>query len=102
MLQWFENMEKTFVNSECPNNLKVRYATSVLDKGALSWWNEEKRPLGNAAVAALTWDEFKVRITRKYCPPSELRKLEGEFWNLKQDSGNNCEYDERFSQLSTL
>ncbi|KAK1419215.1 hypothetical protein QVD17_28377 [Tagetes erecta] len=102
LLQWFESMESTFVNCGCPENLKVRYATSVLQKGALTWWNDEKRRLGEAAVTALTWTVFKTNMTNKYCSPSEIRKLEGEFWGLKQDSGDNVAYNDRFSQLSTL
>ena len=46
LLQWYEGMENTFVNSNCPDNLKVRYATATLTKGALTWWNGEKRNLG--------------------------------------------------------
>ncbi|KAK1406188.1 hypothetical protein QVD17_41477 [Tagetes erecta] len=102
LLQWYESMESTFTNCDCPENLKVRYATSVLQKGALTWWNDEKHRLGEAAVTALTWAAFKTTMTSKYCPPSEIRKLEGEFWALKQDSGENVAYNDRFSQLSTL
>src|ERR1044071_9953441 len=36
LLQWFEGIENTFINSECPGNLKVRYAMSVLHKRALT------------------------------------------------------------------
>jgi len=32
LLQWFESMENTFLNSECPDHLKVRHAASVLKK----------------------------------------------------------------------
>ncbi|KAI3821768.1 hypothetical protein L1987_09340 [Smallanthus sonchifolius] len=46
LLQWFESMESTFLNSDCPDNLRVRYATSVLQKRALTWWNGEKRTRG--------------------------------------------------------
>ena len=41
LLQWFESMESTFVNSDCPDNLKVRHATSLLFNRALTWWNGE-------------------------------------------------------------
>jgi len=68
----------------------------------LTWWNDEKRRLGEAAVTALTWNAFKTTMTNKYCPPSEIRNLEGEFWGLKQESGENVAYNDRFSQLSTL
>ena len=36
MLQWFESMENTFINSDCPENLKVRYAISFFQKRALT------------------------------------------------------------------
>ncbi|KAI3776071.1 hypothetical protein L1987_45832 [Smallanthus sonchifolius] len=32
VLQWFESIENTFRNSDCPDNLRVRHATSVLQK----------------------------------------------------------------------
>ncbi|KAI3797466.1 hypothetical protein L1987_32723 [Smallanthus sonchifolius] len=33
LLQWFESIEGTFLNSDCPDNLRVRHATSVFQKG---------------------------------------------------------------------
>ena len=30
LLQWFEGIENTFLNSNCPDDLKVRHATGVL------------------------------------------------------------------------
>ena len=32
LLQWFEGIENTFLNNDCPENLKVRHGTSVLKK----------------------------------------------------------------------
>ncbi|KAI3754868.1 hypothetical protein L1987_54660 [Smallanthus sonchifolius] len=37
LLQWFESIEGTFLNSDCPDNLRVRHATSVFQKRALTW-----------------------------------------------------------------
>ncbi|KAD2393235.1 hypothetical protein E3N88_40212 [Mikania micrantha] len=89
MLQWFESIENTIINSDCPENLKVRYATSVFQKRALTWWNGEKRTRGVDAALALTWAEVKKLMTTEFCPHSEMRKLEAELWELKQDSGEN-------------
>ena len=36
LLEWFESMENTFINSECPAELRVRHAASVLQKRALT------------------------------------------------------------------
>ncbi|KAD4586323.1 hypothetical protein E3N88_23924 [Mikania micrantha] len=102
LLQWFESMENTFINSECPENLKVRYATSVFQKRALTWWNGEKRTRGVDAALALTWTEVKTLMTSEFCPRSEMRKLETEFWELKQDSGENVIYNTQFHEYSLL
>ncbi|KAK1421783.1 hypothetical protein QVD17_24409 [Tagetes erecta] len=102
LLQWFESMENTFLNSECPENLKVRHATSALQKQALTWWNGEKRKRGVDAAMALSWDEVKELMTREYCPRNEVKKLEAEFWDLAQDSGENQAYTNRFHELSLL
>ncbi|KAD6796015.1 hypothetical protein E3N88_06911 [Mikania micrantha] len=102
LLQWFESMENTFINSECPKNLKVRYATSVFQKRALTWWNGEKRTRGVETALALTWTEVKNLMTTEFYPRSEMRKLETEFWELKQDSGENVIYNTRFHEYSLL
>ena len=102
LLQWFESMENTFMHSDCPDNLKVRYATSVLQKRALTWWNSEKRTRGAEVAMSLTWDEFKQIMTNEFCPRNEMRKLEAEFWDLKQESGENLNYTNRFHELSLL
>ena len=38
----------------------------------------------------------------EFCPPHEIRKLEEEFWTLKQIGGDNEAYTARFKQLSVL
>nr|GFB00227.1 putative reverse transcriptase domain-containing protein [Tanacetum cinerariifolium] len=48
------------------------------------------RTLGPEAYA-MTWEVLKKKMTDKYCPQQELKKLEIELWNLKTDdtSRNN-------------
>ncbi|KAI3774060.1 hypothetical protein L1987_48603 [Smallanthus sonchifolius] len=102
LLQWFESIENTFLNSDCPDNLRVRHATSVLQKRALTWWNGEKRNRGVDVAMALPWDEVKMLMTEEFCPRNEMKKLEAEFWDLAQDSGKNLAYTTRFHELSLL
>ncbi|KAI3815477.1 hypothetical protein L1987_15146 [Smallanthus sonchifolius] len=102
LLQWFESIENTFLNSECPDNLRVRHATSVLQKRALTWWNGEKRNRGVDVAMALPWDEVKRLMTEEFCPRNEVKKLEAEFWDLAQDSGESLAYTTRFHELSLL
>ncbi|KAI3784256.1 hypothetical protein L1987_43351 [Smallanthus sonchifolius] len=102
LLQWFESIENTFLNSDCPDNLRVRHATSVLQKRALTWWNGEKRNRGVDIAMALPWDEVKRFMTEEFCPQNEVKKLEAEFWDLAQDSGESLAYTTRFHELSLL
>ncbi|KAI3810939.1 hypothetical protein L1987_20612 [Smallanthus sonchifolius] len=102
LLQWFESIEDTFLNSDCPDNLRVRHATSVLQKRALTWWNGEKRNRGVDVAMVLPWDEVKRLMTEEFCPRNEVKKLEAEFWDLAQDSGENLAYTTRFHDLSLL
>jgi hypothetical protein len=102
LLEWFESMENTFINSDCPDNLRVRHATGVLQKRALTWWNGEKHARGTEAALAMSWDDFKIAMTTEFCPRSEMKKLEDEFYHLKQDSGNNVPYNNRYHELSLL
>ncbi|KAI3802060.1 hypothetical protein L1987_30184 [Smallanthus sonchifolius] len=81
LLQLFESIEN-ILNSDCPDNLRVRHATSVLQKRALTWWNGEKRNRGVDIAMALPWDEVKRLMTEEFCPRNEVKKLEAEFWDL--------------------
>ncbi|KAI3774926.1 hypothetical protein L1987_49489 [Smallanthus sonchifolius] len=102
LLQWFKSIENTFLNSDCPDNLRVRHATSVLQKRALTWWNGEKRTRGVEVAMALPWDEVKRLMTEEFCPRNEVKKLEAEFWDIAQDGGESLAYTTRFHELSLL
>ena len=41
-------------------------------------------------------------MKKEFCPPHELQKLENEFWNIKQDGGDNAGLTARFKQLSII
>ncbi|GJX84169.1 putative reverse transcriptase domain-containing protein [Tanacetum coccineum] len=50
---------------------------------ALTWWNGHVRTLGHDAAYAMTWGTLKKKLTDKYCPKGEIKKLEIELWNLR-------------------
>ncbi|GJU13826.1 hypothetical protein Tco_1136222 [Tanacetum coccineum] len=52
----------------------------------LTWWNSYVRTLGHDAAYAMTWGTLKKKLTNKYCLKSEIKKLEIELWNLKNDT----------------
>jgi hypothetical protein len=51
---------------------------------------------------AMPWNGAKDLMTQEFCPRNEIRKLEVEFWELKQESGENLAYTTLFHELSLL
>ncbi|XP_076909203.1 uncharacterized protein LOC143566361 [Bidens hawaiensis] len=50
----------------------------------------------------MPWEELKEAMTKEFCPEHELERLEAKFWELKQDSGDNSTYSNRFRELSRI
>nr|GEV47812.1 putative reverse transcriptase domain-containing protein [Tanacetum cinerariifolium] len=84
LTRWIEKMESVFNISGCAIENQVKFATCTLLDAALTWWNGQIRTLGLEAYA-MTWEVLKKKMTDKYCPQEELKKLEIELWNLKID-----------------
>ncbi|GJX63255.1 putative reverse transcriptase domain-containing protein [Tanacetum coccineum] len=61
---------------------KVKFDTGTLTEEALSWWNSFTQPIGIEEAYKITWTEFKKLLIKKYCPRTELKKMEDEFYNL--------------------
>ncbi|GKE52124.1 hypothetical protein Tco_1487280, partial [Tanacetum coccineum] len=83
LTRWIENMESVFNISGCAIKNQVKFATCTLLGAALTWWNGQIRTLGPEAYA-MTWEVLKKKMTHKYCPQGEIKKLEIEPWNLKK------------------
>nr|GEX48884.1 putative reverse transcriptase domain-containing protein [Tanacetum cinerariifolium] len=64
--------------------IKVKFATCTLLDAALTWWNGHLRTLGHDVAYAMTWETFMKRMTDKYCPGGEIKKVEIELLNLKE------------------
>nr|GEY50898.1 hypothetical protein [Tanacetum cinerariifolium] len=80
-----EKIELVFHISGCAVENQVKFATCTLLGAALTWWNGHVRTLGHDAAYAMTWEILKKKLTEKYCPKGETKKLEIELWNLKVD-----------------
>ncbi|KAF5809897.1 putative transcription factor interactor and regulator CCHC(Zn) family [Helianthus annuus] len=102
LLQWFESLESTFRHVQCPNERKVEFASSVFQKRALTWWNGIMRDRGADVAMTQTWEELRALMMKEFCPRHELRALEREFDDLKQDSGEHRAYTDRYEELSLL
>ncbi|GJZ13980.1 reverse transcriptase domain-containing protein [Tanacetum coccineum] len=83
LTQWFERMETVFRISNCIVENQVKFATCTLMGTALTWWNLHARTVTNEVAYAMTWSDLKKKMTTKYCPRNEIKKIEVELWNLK-------------------
>ncbi|GJY45280.1 reverse transcriptase domain-containing protein [Tanacetum coccineum] len=83
LTQWFERMETVFRISNCSVENQVKFSTCTLLAGALTWWNSHVMTVSHDAAYAMTWADLRKKMTDKYCPRNEMKKLKAELWNLK-------------------
>ncbi|GKF03982.1 reverse transcriptase domain-containing protein [Tanacetum coccineum] len=69
---------------------------------ALSWWNAYAQPIGIEQANRITWTELKRLLTNKYCPRTEVKKMEDEFYNLVVKGNDLKTYIRRFQELAVL
>ncbi|GKD37689.1 putative reverse transcriptase domain-containing protein [Tanacetum coccineum] len=100
--QWIEKMESVFYISSCVVENQVKFVACTLLGAALTWWNGHVRTLGHDVAYALTWGTFKKKLTDKYCPNGEIKKLEIELWNLKVKGNNVAAYTQHFQELALM
>ncbi|GKE18031.1 reverse transcriptase domain-containing protein [Tanacetum coccineum] len=102
LTQWIEKMETTFRINNCFVENQIKFSTCTLLGNALTWWNSHVRTVGNDIAYAMTWTELKKKITDKYCPRTEIKKLEVELWELKVKGTDVIGYNQRFQELALL
>ncbi|GJU97965.1 putative reverse transcriptase domain-containing protein [Tanacetum coccineum] len=102
LTQWFEKMETVFRISNCSVENQIKFSTCTLLGSALTWWNSHVRTVGHDVAYAMTWTELKKKMTDKYCPRSEIKKLEVEMWNLKVKGTDVIGYNQHFQELALL
>ncbi|GKB03267.1 putative reverse transcriptase domain-containing protein [Tanacetum coccineum] len=94
-------MESVFNISGCAIENQVKFATCTLLGASLTWWNGQIRTLGSEAYAK-TWEVLKKKMTDKYCPQGEIKKLEIELWNLKVKGNDVPAYIKHFQELTLI
>ncbi|GJX24635.1 putative reverse transcriptase domain-containing protein [Tanacetum coccineum] len=67
---------------------RVKFASSTLLDGALTWWNVYVCFVTLDTAHATPWSDFKAMFIRKYCPRNEIKQIENELWNLKVKGTN--------------
>ncbi|GJU42242.1 reverse transcriptase domain-containing protein [Tanacetum coccineum] len=102
LIRWFERTKSVFLYSNCTEDCKVKFATGTLTEEALSWWNSFAQPIGIEEAYKITWSEFKQLLIKKYCPRTEIKKMEDEFYNLTVKGNDLKTYVRRFQELAVL
>ncbi|GJS53223.1 reverse transcriptase domain-containing protein [Tanacetum coccineum] len=100
--RWFERTESVFHRSNCTEDCKVKFATGTLTEEALSWWNSFAQPIRIEEAYKIHWSEFKKLLIKKYCPKTEVKKMEDEFYNLTVKGNDLKTYIRRFQELAVL
>ncbi|GKE48669.1 reverse transcriptase domain-containing protein [Tanacetum coccineum] len=82
LIRWFERTKLVFSRSNCIEDCKVKFAIGTLTEESLSWWNSFAQPIGIDEAYKITWVEFQKLLIKKYCPRTEVQKMEDEFYHL--------------------
>ncbi|GJS28821.1 reverse transcriptase domain-containing protein [Tanacetum coccineum] len=85
-----------------PSYFKVKFATGTLTEDALSWWNSFAQPIRIEEAYKTTWSVLKNLLTKKYCPRTEVKKMEDEFYSLNIKGNDLKTYVRRFQELVVL
>ncbi|GJW05728.1 putative reverse transcriptase domain-containing protein [Tanacetum coccineum] len=102
LTQWFERMETVFRISNCSMENQVKFSTCTLLASALTWWNSHVMTVTHDVAYAMTWVDLRKKMTDKYCPRNEMKKLEAELWNLKVIGTDVVKYNQCFQELALL
>nr|GEU78996.1 reverse transcriptase domain-containing protein [Tanacetum cinerariifolium] len=76
LTQWFEKIETVFRISNCLVENQIKFSTCTLLGSALTWWNSYIMTVGPAIAYVITLVDLKKRMTDKYYPRGEMKKLE--------------------------
>ncbi|GKB61989.1 reverse transcriptase domain-containing protein, partial [Tanacetum coccineum] len=102
LIRWFERTESVFSSSNGTEDCKVKFAISTLTEEALSWCNSFAQPIRIEEAYKITWVEFKKLLIKKYCPRTEVQKMEDRFYHLTVKGNDLKTYVRRFQELATL
>ncbi|GJZ70710.1 reverse transcriptase domain-containing protein, partial [Tanacetum coccineum] len=102
LIRWFERTESVFSRSNCTEECKVKFATGTLIGEALSWSNSFAQPIGIEEAYKITWSKFKKLLIKKYCPRTEIKKMEDEFYSLTIKGNDLKTYVRRFQELALI
>ncbi|GJU97155.1 reverse transcriptase domain-containing protein [Tanacetum coccineum] len=103
LIRWFERTESMFSRSKCAEEDRVTFVTGTLTNDALSGEiHERSNTMVIDQANQIAWTELKRLLTDKYCPRTEVKKMEDEFYNLTVKGNDLKTYVRRFQELTIL
>ncbi|GJW41375.1 reverse transcriptase domain-containing protein [Tanacetum coccineum] len=96
LIRWFEQTKFVFSLNNYTEDCELKFATGTLTGEALSWWNSFAQPIGITEAYKITWSGFKKLLIKKYCPRTEVKKMEDKFYNLTVKGNDLKTYVRRF------
>ncbi|GJU72427.1 putative reverse transcriptase domain-containing protein [Tanacetum coccineum] len=70
---------------------QIKFSTCTILGSALTWWNSHVKTVAHNVAYVMNWTNLKRKMTDKYCPRGEVKKLECEMWNLKVKESDKIE-----------
>ncbi|GKE70587.1 hypothetical protein Tco_1528659, partial [Tanacetum coccineum] len=81
---YFERIETIFCISNCSVENQIKFSTCTLLAGALTWWNSHVMTISHDSAYAMTWADLRKKMTDKYCPRNEMKKIKAELMFLEE------------------
>ncbi|GJT82708.1 putative reverse transcriptase domain-containing protein [Tanacetum coccineum] len=85
-----------------PLNFKGTEGVVGLTQRALKWWNSHFKTVGHDAAYGMPWKTLNKMMIVKYCPRSEIKKLEIKIWNLKVKGTDGVSNTQCFQELELM
>nr|GEV77787.1 reverse transcriptase domain-containing protein [Tanacetum cinerariifolium] len=97
-----EAQAAAMANADNPNRNPGPRETHVAKKGNYKEFISCQPFYFNEQANKITWTELKRLLTNKYCPRTEIKKMEDEFYNLIIKGNDLKTYTRRFQELTIL
>nr|GFB19244.1 putative reverse transcriptase domain-containing protein [Tanacetum cinerariifolium] len=76
---------------ECSYSEFIKCKRLDFKDDALTWWNSYVKTTTTEEAYAITWATLKKKMTGKYYPRGEIKKIDTEMWNLKANNKRKSE-----------
>ena len=96
MKNWLKRVSNTLTDMELNDELKLRVATRLIDKSAITWWDNLKLK----SIVLVTWDLFVQEFNEHYYTHFHKDQKWQEFFRLKKFGRSVIEYETALKELT--